>query len=779
MNEIIHKNNPAVFDLLSKKGKEIYFPKDGILAQSAEAKGKKINATIGIALEEDGSPMRLESVASNISLKPQDVFPYAPSFGKLELRQSWKKLIYQKNQSLSSEISLPVATQALTHALSIVGYLFVDENDAIILPDKFWGNYRLIFERGCGAKLETFATFSGSGFDLQGFRNKLSERTGPPATPASCLARRVNKKIVLLNFPNNPTGYSPTEEEADEIAYIIKERAEAGDEIAVICDDAYFGLVYESGIERGSIFSRLANLHERVLAIKVDGPTKEDYVWGLRVGFITFGGKNLSEEIYEALEAKTAGAIRGNVSNISHLSQSLVLKGITSENYEREKNSKFQILKKRYEAVKEILENPEFFQCFHPLPFNSGYFMCLELSPGIDAEAVRKKLLEKYDTGVISVGNLLRVAFSSVKTEDMETLFQNIFKACNEIKSSAVPQAHCSIAPEPEKEEEKIIKKVEYQNPVVQYQPINMENQKPKISIIGAGNVGSQTAFYTALKNLGDVVLIDNVPGMAEGKALDIQESMPIAGNDSQIAGGINYSLTEDSDIVVITAGVTRKPGITRDDLININTGIMKSIVPEVARYSPNCIIIMVTNPLDNMVKLAYEISGFPKERVIGMAGILDTARFKAFVAMEVEASVRDIEAMVLGGHGDLMIPALNSCTIKNVPITQILPKDRLDAIIARTQNGGGEIVELLKTGSAFYAPALAIVEMIEAILFDTKKVLPCSVKLEGEYGESGMFVGVPVSLGRNGAERIIEIPLSEEEKMMFKKSTEHIKMIT
>lgn len=752
LNEIIHKNNPAVFNLLSKKGKEIYFPKDGILAQSAEAKGKKINATIGIALEEDGSPMRLQSIAENISLPPQEVFPYAPSFGKPELRQFWKKLIYQKNQSLTSEIGLPVATQALTHALSIVGYLFVDENDSIILPDKFWGNYRLIFEKGFGAKLETFQTFSGAGFNLSGFRNKLSERVG--------------KKIILLNFPNNPTGYSPTEKEADEIAYIIKERAEAGDEILAICDDAYFGLVYESGIVKESLFARLADLHENVLAIKVDGPTKEDFVWGLRVGFITFGRKNLSKEVYEALEAKTAGAIRGNVSNISHLSQSLVLAGIASENYEREKNSKFLILKKRYEIVKTILENPDFFRCFHALPFSSGYFMCLELSPGIDAEAARKKLLEKYDTGVISMGNLLRVAFSSVKTEDLETLFQNIFKACCEIKSSAIP------------EQEKI-QKSEYKNPVIQpIKQTNMKNPRPKISIIGAGNVGSQTAFYAALKNLGDVVLIDNVPGLAEGKALDIQESMPVAGNDSQIAGGTDYSLTEDSDIVVVTAGVARKPGMSRDDLINVNAEIIKFVVQEVARYSPNCVLIIVTNPLDNMVKLAYEISGFPKNRVIGMAGVLDSARFKTFVAMETDTSVRDIEAMVLGGHGDLMVPALNSCVVKNVPVSQILSKEKLDAIITRTRNGGGEIVELLKTGSAFFAPALSIVEMLEAILFDTKKVLPCSVKIEGEYGESGVFVGVPVSLGRAGAERIIEIPLSEEERILFKKSAEHIRAI-
>lgn len=306
-----------------------------------------------------------------------------------------------------------------------------------------------------------------------------------------------------------------------------------------------------------------------------------------------------------------------------------------------------------------------------------------------------------------------------------------------------------------------------------------MQNTKSKITVIGAGNVGSQTVFYAALKNLGDIVLIDMVPGLAEGKALDILESMPVAGIDSKIVGGTDYSLTKDSDIVVITAGVARKPGMTRDDLVNINSGIIKSVMTEVVKTSPNCILIVVTNPLDNMVKLAYELSGFPTNRVIGMAGVLDSARFKTFIAMETGASVKDIEAMVLGGHGDSMVPVLNSCTVKNVPLSQILSKEKLDAIILRTKNGGGEIVNLLKTGSAFFAPALSVVEMIEAILGDTKKVLPCSVLLSGEYGETGAFAGVPVTLGRSGAEKIMEIPLSEEEKIAFKKSVGQIKITT
>lgn len=299
-----------------------------------------------------------------------------------------------------------------------------------------------------------------------------------------------------------------------------------------------------------------------------------------------------------------------------------------------------------------------------------------------------------------------------------------------------------------------------------------------KITIVGAGNVGSQAAFCAALKNLGEIVLIDLIDGLAEGKALDILESMPLDGNDTKIKGETDYSLTKNSDIVVITAGVARKPGMSRDDLININANIMRSIIPEVVKNSPNAILMIVSNPLDAMVHLAHKLSGFPKNRVIGMAGILDTARFKTFLAEETGASVKDIEALVLGGHGDLMVPVIGSCSVQNTPINQTLSKEKIENIVTRVRNGGAEIVGLLKTGSAFFAPGMSIVEMIESILKDLKKVLPCSVLLEGEYGVNGIFAGVPVKLGKNGVEEIVEIELTEEEKQALQKSVEHVRVL-
>ncbi|MEA3272274.1 MAG: aminotransferase class I/II-fold pyridoxal phosphate-dependent enzyme [Patescibacteria group bacterium] len=416
LNKIITENNPVIYELLSEKGRAAFFPKTGILSQSAEAKGKKINATIGIALEEDGSPMRLKSISENVLLEPSEVFPYAPSFGKPELRKLWKDLILKKNSAIKNEMSLPIVTQALTHALSVLGFLFVNPGDKIILSDKFWGNYRLIFENLSGAKIETFNTFDEDEFDIKSLENKLNESYG--------------KKILLLNFPNNPTGYTPTVEEMEKIVGIIKKRAELGDKFLVICDDAYFGLVYKEGVCKESIFSYLTNLHKNVLAVKVDGATKEDYVWGLRVGFITYANQGISKDVCATLEAKTAGTIRGNISNASNLSQGLMIKALGAENYQKEKEEKFQILKSRYDVVQEVLKNPDFSTYFKPLPFNSGYFMCLELNAHLRAEEVRKILLEKYDTGVISTGNFLRIAYSSVKKEDIPNLFKNIFNAC-------------------------------------------------------------------------------------------------------------------------------------------------------------------------------------------------------------------------------------------------------------------------------------------------------------------------------------------------------------
>jgi aspartate/methionine/tyrosine aminotransferase len=421
LNETIKKNSPVVLELLSKKGKAIFFPKKGILAQAADAKGKKINATIGIALEEDGSPMRLKSIADNIKLEPKDAFPYAPSFGKPELRKVWKEMIKKKNPSLKAETSTPVVTNALTHGISMCAYLFADPEDKIILPDLFWGNYKLILINGYGVKLDTFVLFKDDAFNLEGLKEKLSEGTG--------------KKILLLNFPNNPSGYTPTEEEAKEIVNIIKESAEAGNKIAVLIDDAYFGLVYKEGVYKESIFSQLADIHENILAVKLDGATKEDYVWGFRTGFITFATKNGTKELYEALESKTAGAVRGNISNAPHISQSLVLKAFTSSTYDQEKKEKYELLKKRSDKVSEVLEkNLGYKEQFEALPFNSGYFMCVKLAEGLDGEEVRQLLLKKYSTGVIAMKNILRIAFSSTKTESIPELFQNIYEACKELR---------------------------------------------------------------------------------------------------------------------------------------------------------------------------------------------------------------------------------------------------------------------------------------------------------------------------------------------------------
>ncbi len=416
LNEIIKQSNPAIYELLAEKGRNIFFPKKGILSQAGAAKGKKINATIGIALEEDGSPMRLKSIAKKIKLEPGEVFPYAPSYGKPELRNKWKEMIFDKNPGLKGkQVSLPVVTNALTHGLSMLGYLFVNQGDTIILPDKFWGNYKLIFINGHGAKLDSFDTFKGQGFNVEGLKEKLDTETG--------------KKIILLNFPNNPTGYTPLETEVPEIKKIILEAAQKGNKILVIIDDAYFGLVYRKNVYKESIFSELADLHENVLAVKVDGATKEDYVWGLRVGFLTFGIKGGTEESYKALESKAAGAIRGNISNDSHLSQSLVYHAFGEPRYQSEKKKKYDILKKRYKEVERILkEHKEYRDEFLPLPHNSGYFMCIQ--PVKDAEKIRQILLEKYDTGVIAAGGLIRVAFSSVPKQQLAELYENIYRAC-------------------------------------------------------------------------------------------------------------------------------------------------------------------------------------------------------------------------------------------------------------------------------------------------------------------------------------------------------------
>jgi len=302
---------------------------------------------------------------------------------------------------------------------------------------------------------------------------------------------------------------------------------------------------------------------------------------------------------------------------------------------------------------------------------------------------------------------------------------------------------------------------------------------RPKVTVVGAGNVGATTAQYIVERELADVVLTDVVDGLPQGKALDLLQAGPVHGYDCRITGANDYEPTAGSDIIVITAGLARKPGMSRDDLLLKNAEIVGSVVTETARRSPTAILIVVTNPLDAMAQLALRRSGFPKQRVIGMAGVLDSARFRTFIAQELDVSVENVTAFVLGGHGDTMVPLPRYSTVAGIPITELLPKDRLDALVKRTANGGAEIVGLLKTGSAYYAPAASVVEMVEAILKDKKKVLPCTAYLEGEYGVKGLFVGVPVKLGRRGIEQILQITLSPDESAGLQRSAAAVRELT
>ena len=294
---------------------------------------------------------------------------------------------------------------------------------------------------------------------------------------------------------------------------------------------------------------------------------------------------------------------------------------------------------------------------------------------------------------------------------------------------------------------------------------------RKKITVIGAGHVGEVTAFKIAEKELGDVVLLDLIEDMPIGKGLDIREGGPVGQYDSAIIGTNSYADTANSDIVVITAGKPRTPGMSRDELVDSNFNIVKPVTEEVIKHSPNAMLLVVSNPLDAMAYTAFKVSGFPKNKVFGMAGILDTTRFRTFLAMEINVSVESIQALVLGGHGDTMVPISRYTTVSGIPISHFIPQDRLDAIIDRTRKGGGEIVKYLKTGSAYYAPSLAVAEMVESIVKDKKKILPCAAYLEGEYGIKGLYFGVPVKLGADGVEEILEIDLTDEEKEMITSS--------
>ncbi|MEK6709886.1 MAG: malate dehydrogenase [Nitrospinota bacterium] len=301
---------------------------------------------------------------------------------------------------------------------------------------------------------------------------------------------------------------------------------------------------------------------------------------------------------------------------------------------------------------------------------------------------------------------------------------------------------------------------------------------RPKITIVGAGNVGATVAHWAAAKELGDIILIDIIEGVPQGKALDLYESAPVEGFDCRVTGTNDYKDTAKSDIVVITAGIARKPGMSRDDLIATNAKIVGGVTDEVMKHSPGCILLVVSNPLDVMVTMAHRRSKLPRNRIMGMAGVLDSARFRTFISMELGVSVEDVQACVLGGHGDTMVPLPRYCTVAGIPITALMKPDRIAALVQRTRDGGAEIVNFLKTGSAYYAPGAAVAQMIEAIVRDKKRILPCAALLEGEYGERDVFMGVPVKLGAGGVEQVIELDLSPEEKAEFKKSAGHVRSL-
>ena len=422
LNDIIRNVSPTVFELLSDRGRAIYYPRKGILAQGAAARGKEINATIGTAYEDDGSPMVLSSIARGLSLETRDAFPYAPSEGIKALRDKWQELLKSKNPGLAgTEIGLPVVTCGVTNGLSMIGYMFVSNSDEVVLADLYWENYDLVFGSAYGAKLRFFNLFKNRTFDVDSFRRTVTS-VGP------------GKRVVVLNFPNNPSGYSPSAAEADEIVSVLEGAALLGNKLVVVLDDSYFGLVFEDNVIRESLFSRLAHLHENILAVKADGITKEEYAWGLRVGFVTYATKNGSRQLYSALEDKTAGALRGNISNAPHLSQSLFLQALNSPSHEREKDENRRKIGERYVKVKQVLnDHPEYAQYFEALPFNSGYFMCVSLK-GVNSDRVWQTLLGKYSTGVIcySEKNLLRIAFASTPMNKIEKLFANVYAACRD-----------------------------------------------------------------------------------------------------------------------------------------------------------------------------------------------------------------------------------------------------------------------------------------------------------------------------------------------------------
>ena len=426
----LNKTLGQAADFLSAVGRRMYFPYGGILGQGAEAKACDINATIGMAFEEDGSPMVMDCFAKNVALGKK-AFLYAGSFGLPTLREIWRDFIVRKNPSLKGKtFSNPVVTNALTHGLRVCAELFADRGGKVLVPDLYWDNYALIFGEACGAKVKTFNTFAKAA------RSASAPYQFDAAAMKKALLAPGKKKLLILNFPNNPTGYTATVEDAPKIVAAVKAAAAKGKKVVVILDDAYFGLVYEKGVHGESLFAEFADLHRNVLAVKLDGTTKEDYVWGMRVGFITFAGKGLSAEQLKALEAKAAGDVRSSISNDSSLGQSLAIAAFRDPGYIREKREKYAVLKNRYRVIRGILRtHPEYAESFEPMPFNSGYFMCVK-PKGVEAEAVRRCLIESYSTGTIVLSGLIRLAFSTVSAKTLPKLFANVDSAVRKLKAA-------------------------------------------------------------------------------------------------------------------------------------------------------------------------------------------------------------------------------------------------------------------------------------------------------------------------------------------------------
>ena len=427
LNATLQTVNPHIYNMLSTVGRRLFFPK-GILSQSAEAKAEAhtLNATIGIATENQGI-MHFPSIMNAIDgLAPESALTYAPSFGIPQLREAWQQALLVKNPTLAGKpISLPVVTCGITHAVSVLADLWVDPGDVVILPDMMWGNYSMILDVRKGAVISQYPVFSdGAGYNVDALEALVRKE-----------AQTRDKLIVLLNFPHNPTGYAPTVDEGRRICDMLTEVAREGTQLVVALDDSYFGLFYETDTLKESLFADLADRHERLLAVKLDGATKENFVWGLRVGFVTYGikGKGDSGPVYDALAKKTAGCVRGSISNASHLSQSIVLKSMQSPDYEAEKQEKFDTLMRRALRVKAVLENEKYAEAFEAYPFNAGYFMCLKLK-AVDAEPLRRHLLEKYGVGLVALGKRnLRVAFSCVDEENIEQLFDTVLKGALEL----------------------------------------------------------------------------------------------------------------------------------------------------------------------------------------------------------------------------------------------------------------------------------------------------------------------------------------------------------